>query len=78
MTFVLFFGFFFGGSTAHLTSPIWAVQAHVSLLMTFEALPFLSEGGSFVIGQGSPSTGTSRGSVHGIGVWQNLVAIVVL
>ena len=38
----------------------------MSLFATFETLPFLSEGSSFVVGQGSPSTGTSRGSVHGI------------
>ena len=38
------------------------------LFVTLEAFPFLSEGGSFVVGQGSPSTGTSKGSVHGIGV----------
>ena len=62
-----FFGFLFGGSSTRLTGPIWAISAHVSLFATFEAFPFLSEGGSFV-GQGSPSTGTSRGSVHGIGV----------
>ena len=62
------FGFFFGGSATCLTSPVWAILAHVSLFATFETLPFLSKGGSFVIGQGSPSTGTSRGSVHGIGV----------
>ena len=40
----------------------------MSLFATFEAFPFLSKGGSFVVGQGSLSTGTSRGSVHGIGV----------
>ena len=41
----------------------------MSLFATFEAFPFLSEGSSFVIGQGSLSTGMSRGSVHGIGVY---------
>ena len=40
----------------------------MSLFVTFEALPFLSEGGSFVVGQGSPGTGTSRGKIHGIWV----------
>ena len=40
----------------------------MSLFATFEALPFLSEGGSFVVGQGSLSTGTSRGKIHGIWV----------
>ena len=63
-----FLRFFFGGSSPRLTSPIWAILAHVSLFATFEAFPFLSEGGSFVISQGSPSMGMSRGSVHGIGV----------
>ena len=40
----------------------------MSLFATFEAFPFLPKGGSFIVGQGSLSTGTSRGSVHGIGV----------
>ena len=40
----------------------------MSLFATFEAFPFLSEGGSFVVGQGSPGTGTSRGKIHGIWV----------
>ena len=40
----------------------------MSLFVTFEALPFLSEGGSFVVGQGSPGMGTSRGKIHGIWV----------
>ena len=37
--------------------------------MTFEAFSFLSKGGSFVIGQGSLGTGTSRGKIHGIRVF---------
>ena len=40
----------------------------MSLLATFKALSLLSESGSFVIGQGSPGTGTSRGKIHGIWV----------
>ena len=40
----------------------------MSLFATFEALPFLSEGGSFVVGQGSLGTGMSRGKIHGIWV----------
>ena len=40
----------------------------MSLFATFEALSFLSEGGSFVVGQGSLRTGTSRGKIHGIWV----------
>ena len=40
----------------------------MSLFATFKALPFLSKGGSFVVGQGSPGTGTSRGKIHGIWV----------
>ena len=40
----------------------------MSLFATFKALPFLSEGGSFIVGQGSPGTGTSRGKIHGIWV----------
>ena len=36
---------------------------------TFEASPFLSEGGPFVVGQGSPGMGTSRGKIHGIWVF---------
>ena len=42
----------------------------MSLFATFEALPFLSESGSFVVGQGSPGTGTSRGKIHGIWVFR--------
>ena len=38
--------------------------------VTFEALPFLSEGGSFVVSQGSLGTGTSRGKIHGIWVFR--------
>ena len=41
----------------------------MSLFATFETLPFLSEGGSFIVGQGSPGTGTSRGKIHGIRVF---------
>ena len=41
----------------------------MSLFATLEALPFLSEGSSFIVGQGSPSTGTSRGKIHGIQVF---------
>ena len=40
----------------------------MSLFATFKAFPFLSEGGSFVVGQGSPGMGTSRGKIHGIWV----------
>ena len=40
----------------------------MSLFATFEALPLLSEGGSFIVGQGSPGMGTSRGKIHGIWV----------
>ena len=40
----------------------------MSLFATFKALPFLLEGGPFVVGQGSPGTGTSRGKIHGIWV----------
>ena len=40
----------------------------MSLFATFEAFSFLSKGGPFVVGQGSPGTGTSRGKIHGIGV----------
>ena len=40
----------------------------MSLFATFEAFPFLSKGGSFVVGQGSPGMGTSRGKIHGIWV----------
>ena len=69
---VFFLDFFFGlllcSSTSCLASPIWAISAHMSLLATFEAFPFLLEGGSFVVGQGSPGTGTSRGKIHGIWV----------
>ena len=39
------------------------------LFATFKALPFLLEGVSFVVGQGSPSTGTSRGKIHGMWVF---------
>src|ERR1700744_5410556 len=49
-------------------STIWAISAHMSLLATFKALSLLSESGSFVVGQGSPGTGTSRGKIHGIWV----------
>ena len=41
----------------------------MSLFATFETLPLLSEGSSFVISQGSPGTGTSRGKIHGIQVF---------
>ena len=70
MTFFLdfFFGFFLCSSTSCLASPVWAILAHMSFFVTFEALPFLSEGGSFIVGQGSPGTGTSRGKIHGIWV----------
>ena len=40
----------------------------MSLFATFETFAFLSESGSFVVGQGSPGTGTSRGKIHGIWV----------
>ena len=60
--------FFFSDATPQLTSPIGAISAHVPLLATFETLPFLSEGGAFVVCQGSPGTGTSRGKIHGIWV----------
>ena len=39
------------------------------LFMTFETPPLLSKGSSFIIGQGSLGTGTSRGKIHGIGVF---------
>ena len=39
------------------------------LLLTVEATPFLSEGDLFILGQGSPGTGTSRGKIHGIQVF---------
>ena len=38
----------------------------MSLFATFETLALLPEGGSFVVGQGSPGMGTSRGKIHGI------------
>ena len=40
----------------------------MSLFVTFKALALLLEGGSFVVGQGSPGTGTSRGKIHGMWV----------
>ena len=40
----------------------------MSLFATFETLPFLPEGGSFIISQGSPGMGTSRGKIHCIWV----------
>ena len=40
----------------------------MSLFATFETFSFLLEGSSFVVGQGSPGTGTSRGKIHGIWV----------
>ena len=36
---------------------------------TFETSSFLSEDGPFVVGQGSPGTGMSRGKIHGIQVF---------
>ena len=41
----------------------------MSLFATFETPSFLSEGGSFVIGQGSLGMGMSRGKIHGIRVF---------
>ena len=38
------------------------------LFAAFETFPFLSEGGTFVVCQGSSGTGTSRGKIHGIWV----------
>ena len=63
-----FFGFLFSGSTSCLAGAVWAVSAHMPFFSTFETLPFLSQGGSFVVGQGSPGTGMSRGKIHGIWV----------
>ena len=42
----------------------------MSLFVTFETLPLLSEGGSFVVSQGSLGMGTSRGKIHGIWVFR--------
>ena len=64
----LFWTFLFGCSTSGLARPIQTVPTHVSLFATFETFAFLSEGGSFVVGQGSLSTGMSRGKIHGIWV----------
>ena len=41
----------------------------MSLFATFETFAFLSEGDSFVVGQGSLGMGTSRGKIHGIWVF---------
>ena len=41
----------------------------MSLFATFETLSLLSEGGSFVVCQGSLGTGMSRGKIHGIRVF---------
>ena len=64
------FWFLFCGSASRLASSIQAISAHMPLFATFETLPFLSEGGSFVVSQGSPGTGTSRGKIHGIWVFR--------
>ena len=41
----------------------------MSLFPAFETLPFLAEGVSFVVGQGSLGMGTSRSKIHGIWVF---------
>ena len=70
---VFFFDFFFWiflcCPASCLASSIRAVLAHVPLFVTFETPPFLPKGGSFVVSQGSPGTGTSRGKIHGIQVF---------
>ena len=41
----------------------------MSPFSTFEIPSLLSEGGSLIVGQGSPGMGTSRGKIHGIWVF---------
>ena len=49
----------------------------MSLFATFEALPLLSEGCSFVVSQGSPGTGMSRGKIHGIQVFHKTLLLLL-
>jgi hypothetical protein len=48
---------------------IGAVASYVSLAFALEALAFLVQFGHFVVCEGSPGTGMSRGKIHGIGVF---------
>ena len=55
--------------SSDLAGPIGAILAHVPFLPAFEAFLFLVECSPFVVGQGSPGTGMSRGKIHGIRVF---------
>jgi hypothetical protein len=42
---------------------------YVALAFTLETLAFLAQPGHFIVCESSPGMGTSRGKIHGIGVF---------
>jgi hypothetical protein len=58
-----------GSGGAYLGVLIGTIAPYVALAFAFEALALLSQSSYFIVGKGSPGTGTSRGKIHGIGVF---------